>query len=151
MVSCPWHTLCYFRSLKGVVQHRVIDMIEDNKSLYRVLIVDDDRAIGQILADLLRAPHRSIDVRDTARAALEFLQHNPIDLAFVDLMLPGMTGTTLAEKIRERCPQAHVIICTGQPAEASAAEAHATKAERVLRKPLNLGEVLQLADTYTTE
>jgi len=137
--------------VKGVVQHRVTDMIEDKKSLYRVLIVDDDRAICQILADLLRAPHRSIDVRDTARAALEFLQHNPIDLAFVDLMLQGMTGATLADKIRECCPRAHVIICTGQPADTTAAEAHATNAERVLRKPLDLGEALQLADTYTTE
>lgn len=124
---------------------------DNQKSLYRVLIVDDDPGICQILADLLQAPNRSIEVRDAPKAALEFLQHNPIDLAFVDLMLPGMAGTELADQIKERCAHAHVIICTGQLAEATAAEARATKAERVLRKPLNLGEVLQLADSYTAE
>jgi CheY-like chemotaxis protein len=126
-------------------------MIENKQNLYRVLIVDDDPAICQIMADLLQAPDRSIEVRDTPRAALEFLDHNPIDLAFVDLMMPGMTGTKLAEKLKERCPQAHVILCTGQLAGAASAEAHPTSAERVLRKPFNLGEVLQLADSYTVE
>ena len=128
-----------------------MNMIDNYKSLYRVLIVDDDPGICRILADVLRAPNRSIDVRDTARAALEFLQHNPIDLAFIDLMMPGTTGEKLAEKIKEQCPRAHVVICTGQLAGTATGEARATNAERVLRKPLNLGEVLQLADSYTTE
>lgn len=126
-------------------------MIDNKQNLYRVLIVDDDPGICQILADVLQAPNRSIEVRDSPRAALEFVDHNPIDLAFVDLVMPGMTGTQLAEKLRERCPQTHVIICTGQLANAPSAEVHPTNAERILRKPLNLGEVLQLADSYTAE
>jgi CheY-like chemotaxis protein len=128
-----------------------MNMIDNKKNLYRVLIIDDDPAVCQVLADLLQSPNRSIEVRDTSQAALEFLQHNPVDLAFVDLMLPRMTGTKLAERIKGRYPHAHVVICTGQLADAPTAEAHPTNVERVLQKPLNLGEVLQLADSYTTE
>jgi CheY-like chemotaxis protein len=128
-----------------------MNMNDNKQTLYRVLIVDDDPAICRILARLLQAPNRSVDVRDTPQAALEFLQHNPIDLAFVDLMMTGMTGTKLAEIIKGQCPHAHVVICTGQLADAPTAEACPTNTERVLQKPLNLGEVLQLADSYTTE
>ena len=63
-------------------------MIEANKQeIYRVLIVDENAAMREMLAGLLRAPNRSVEVRDGARAALEFVQHNPIDVAFVDAAL----------------------------------------------------------------
>ena len=126
-------------------------MEEPKQNLFRVLIVDDDAGVRELLAQILQAPHRSVAVRDCSRAALEFLQHNPVDLAFVDLMMPGMGGDELAKKIKQRNPRAHVVICTGYVAEANAAEAHATGVDRVLRKPINLGEVLQLADSYRTE
>jgi two-component system response regulator RegA len=118
---------------------------------YRILIVDDDAAICDLLSELLQSPSRSIEVRDTPRAALEFLQRNPVDLAFVDLVMPGMKGTELAKKIKERCPQAHIVICTGYLTEASAAEAQAVPVDCLLEKPLDLGEVLELADSYSTE
>jgi CheY-like chemotaxis protein len=124
---------------------------QTKRELYRILIVDDDVAIRDLLADLLQGPHRSVEARDTPRAALEFLQHNPIDLAFVDLVMPGMQGTELARKIKERCPQAHVVICTGYLTEASVAEAHAIPVDHLMEKPLDLGELLELADTYSKE
>lgn len=124
---------------------------ETKTDLYRVLVVDDDAAFREILGQLLAAPNRSVEMRDTARAALEFLQHNPVDLAFVDLMLSGMSGDILAGKIKERYPQAHVIICTGFVGERIGSQATEARADRVLHKPLNLGEVLRLADSYATE
>ncbi len=126
-------------------------MAQTKREPYRVLIVDDEVATRQMLAELLQAPHRSIEVRDTPRAALEFLQHNPVDLAFVDLMMPGMSGAELAEKIKERYPRAHVVICTGYLAEPLDQDAKTTKADRIMHKPLDFGEVLRLADSYTTE
>ena len=126
-------------------------MSEPSKHPYRVLIVDDEPAIRDMFAELLRAPNRSVDVRDTAAAALEFLRHNPVDLAFVDYMLPGMTGTKLAEKIKEKCPHAHIIICTGYSVDIVTQEGGAANVERILHKPVNLGEVLELADSYTSE
>ena len=82
--------------------------------VYRVLIVDEDAGIREMLADLLRAPNRSVEMRDSARAALEFLQHNPVDIAFVDAMLAGTGSKDLADTIRKRCPHAHVVVCAGR-------------------------------------
>jgi CheY-like chemotaxis protein len=125
--------------------------VEAQRALYRILIVDDDAAIRDLLAELLEAPNRSIEVRDTAQAALEFLQHNPVDLAFVDFMLPGMRGSELAAAIKKRRPQTHVVICTGYLAEATAEGAQLTGVDRLLQKPLDLGEVMQIADSYAKE
>lgn len=126
-------------------------MIDNKQNLYRILIVDDDPAVQQLLAGLLRGPHRAIEVRDTAQAALDFLQHNAVDLAFVDLTLPGTAGAKLAEKIQAQCPHAHVITCTGHLVESNPAGARPNNAERALQKQKHLGELLQLADSYTAE
>lgn len=126
-------------------------MTENKQNLYRVLIVDDDPAIQELLAGLLRSPHRAVEVRDTAQAALDFLQHNMVDLAFVDLTLPGMAGAKLAEKIQAQCPLAHVITCTGHLVDGDPAGARPNNALRALQKQKNLGELLQLADSYKAE
>ena len=126
-------------------------MADSKNNVYRVLIVDDDPHIRLLLAELLKAPNRSIEVRDTPRAAVEFVRHNPVDLALLDMMMPGMNGVELATKIKEKCPRAHIVICTGYFAEAAAANAQAHAADQILEKPLNLGELLQLADAHTSE
>jgi CheY-like chemotaxis protein len=123
-------------------------MIVTRKTPYRVLIVDDEPDERDLLAELLRGPTRCVEVRDTPRAALEFLQQNPVDLAFLDHRMPDMSGTELAEKIKALYPQTHVIICTGYLVEAGCPEVR-NHAEHVLHKPLNLGEVLELADSYS--
>lgn len=126
-------------------------MDESINSPFRILIVDDDPTLRRLLAEILQAPTRSITVRDGPRAALEFLQHNAVDLAFVDLIMPGMNGEVLADKIKEQYPHAHVIICTGYQGADGTADVHATSVDRVLQKPFKLGEVLQLANSYRTE
>jgi CheY-like chemotaxis protein len=115
---------------------------------YRVLVVDDELAERELLAELLSGPRRSVEVCDGPVSALEYLRHNPVDLAFVDHCMPGMTGSDLAEQIRAANPKAHIIICTGYLVEAGCPEV-LQRAEHVLHKPLNLGEVLQLAEAYS--
>ena len=126
-------------------------MNKPSKHPFRILIVDDEPAIREMFSELLRSPNRSVDTRDTPRAALEFLEHDPVDLVIVDYALPGMTGTKLAEKIKQKCPQAHIVLCTGYCDDVAAEETGAANVERVLHKPVDLGEVLELADSYTTE
>ena len=92
-----------------------------------------------------------MDVRDSARTALEFLQHNPIDVAFVDAALAGASAQHLADKIKKLCPHAHVVICAGRLSQPWDSAGRTRKGERVLRQPFNFGEALQLADSCKTE
>src|ERR1700722_12132789 len=127
-------------------------MSETNKQdIYRVLIVDEDATLRELLAGLLRAPNRSVDVRDSARTALEFLQHNPIDVAFVDAALTGASPQHLTDKIKKLCPHAHDFICAGRLSQPWDTAGRTRKGERVLRQLFNFGEALQLADSCKTE
>lgn len=117
---------------------------------YRVLIVDDEAEERELLAELLRGPNRSVEVHATPQGALEFLQDNPVDLAFLDHRMPDMTGVELAEKIRALYPRMHIVICTGYLVEAGCPEVR-NNAEHVLHKPLNFGEVMDLADAYSRQ
>ena len=127
-------------------------MIEASKQeIYRVLIVDENSAMREMLAGLLRAPNRSVEVRDGARAALEFVQHNPIDVAFIDAALTHTCSQHLAEAIKKRCPHAHVVVCAGRLSQPWDAGSRSKKGERVVRQPHNFGEALQLADSCTTD
>jgi two-component system, NtrC family, response regulator AlgB len=121
------------------------------QAIYRVLIVDEDAAMREMLSEILRAPNRSVETCDTPRAALEFLQQNPIDVAFVDVRSGDASAQNLVNTIRKRCPHARVVICAGQPSQPWADAECTGKGERVLRQPFNFGKVLQLADLYTTE
>ncbi|HUK82353.1 MAG TPA: response regulator [Verrucomicrobiae bacterium] len=118
---------------------------------YRVLIVDDEAPVRELLATLLRAPNRSVEMRDSAPAALEFLQHDCVDVAFVDAKMPGIAGTQFADKIKARCPRAHVVIHTGCLDATARHEARPTNAQHNSQEPLNFGEILQLADSCSTE
>jgi len=121
------------------------------QDVYRVLIVDEDAGVREMLAELLYAPNRSVEVRDTARAALEFLQHNPIDVAFVDAMLAGTSAQDFADAIKKRCPHAHVVVCAGRLSRPWDGAGRTKKGERILRQSFNFGEALELADSCTTE
>jgi CheY-like chemotaxis protein len=121
------------------------------QGIYRVLIVDENAPMREMLAGLLRAPNRSVEVRDGARAALEFVQHNPIDVAFVDAALTHASAQHLADAIKKRCPHAHVVVCAGRLSQPWDAAGRSRKGESVLRQPFNFGEALELADSCTTE
>jgi CheY-like chemotaxis protein len=115
---------------------------------YRILVVDDDPTEREVLVELLTAPNRVVEAFSSAEAALDYVRERPVDLALLDHVMPGMSGAELAEHIKTLHPQARIIMCTGYLVEIGYPRLRA-HAERVLHKPLNLGEVLHLAETPT--
>lgn len=138
-----WHIHC----LKHIHQGKKLAMTDQTKLLYRVLIVTDHSAVGALLTEMLAGPQRSIEVRDTGRSALEFLEHNPIDVAFVGATGTGTTGGKLAEKILERNPHAQVMVCDGLVAHDLTETARSHRSDRTSHKPACFGEMLQVADS----
>ena len=126
-------------------------MRETSSRPYRVLIVDDDVSRREVLAEVLQSPQRSIELRDSSQAALEFLQHNPVDLAFVNLGGSGMSAGELADRIVQCYPHAQVMVCTGGAPPTGREQIPPAQADH-LRQPLShFGERLHLADSYVSE
>ena len=79
-----------------------------------ILVVEDEEPIRFMVTDGLHSFDYSTLEAETAAEALELLEHNPIDLAFIDVGIPGdMDGAELAFAIQERWPVVEIVVGSG--------------------------------------
>ncbi len=79
-------------------------VVEDNPGMRRIV----QRQIGEL-------GYRVVDC-DSAAAALEILQREPVDLLFTDIVMPGeLDGIELAQQVRERWPALKIVLTSGFP------------------------------------
>src|SRR5205085_997583 len=79
----------------------------------RVLIVDDEKFIRDILADFLGMEGYVVRTAEDGQAALNELHHAHYDLVISDLKMPRMGGIELLEQIGQAAPNALTVIMTG--------------------------------------
>jgi CheY-like chemotaxis protein len=83
---------------------------------YRVLIVDDQREVRQLLRSAIETLEYEFDVVDVPsaeEALLEATTPDAFDLLIVDVLLPGMSGLELLARLRERNPDLSIFLITG--------------------------------------
>ncbi|MFQ5989437.1 MAG: response regulator [Candidatus Methylomirabilales bacterium] len=83
--------------------------------LASILIVEDELMERAIYADLLREQGYKVLTAPTAAQALELLQMKPVDVVLVDLVLPGLSGLELIERLRSIIPETPVVVVTAHP------------------------------------
>ena len=66
----------------------------------RILVVDDESAILELLRDALTGAGYQIDTAEDARSALELVKENLYDVAILDFALPDMNGVMLHHELR---------------------------------------------------
>lgn len=104
----------------------------------RVLVVEDSQDQSGLLRRYLERAGCRVTIVETAEAAVESYLHETPDLAVIDLMLPGMNGWELAEKLRADRPDCPIAITSVlDPADFPLAEAS-------LPKPFTGAQVLQV-------
>lgn len=75
-----------------------------------ILIVEDNKELAGLLEDFLKAEGYSVMVTDTGRDALELFDGNIIRLLILDIMLPGIDGFSVCQKIREKYNTPIIIV-----------------------------------------
>ncbi|MDA0711191.1 MAG: GAF domain-containing protein [bacterium] len=78
----------------------------------RILLVDDEPAIGEILFSVFHRSH-AVEVFESGTDALARCQTESFDLAILDLGMPGMSGDVLALELRKLFPTLGLILTTG--------------------------------------
>ena len=114
---------------------------EPNTKRARILVVDDDRAMCQLLIDLLREDGYDADVAYDGESALEKCRIGRFDLAITDLMMPRMKGIELVQRLREMDSGALVLLITAFGTIENAVEAMRRGAYHYVNKPFNLDEI----------
>jgi excisionase family DNA binding protein len=111
----------------------------------RVLVVDDEATIRDLLAKTLALAEYDVDLAPDGRAALDRLRMIPYDLLITDLKMPGVDGLTVIREARRLRADLPVIIITGFSNEASAIEAVNLGVSGYLTKPFRVPRVLAAA------
>jgi putative nucleotidyltransferase with HDIG domain len=108
----------------------------------RVLIVDDELAVRETLAEFLAQGrgHRT-ESCEKAEPALDLAAEEPFDCAFIDLQLPDMPGLDLMGRLKEISPAMPVVVITGHPSLEAAVGAMRQGASDFLIKPFSLERV----------
>ena len=109
----------------------------------RILIVDDDQRIVQLLGDCFKHAY-VVEVAMNAGEALTIVRRQRPDLVLLDVMLPGVSGIHLLKQIKLLDPTIAVIMVTGSGNVALAAEAVENGAVAFVRKPFDLGHLDRL-------
>jgi excisionase family DNA binding protein len=112
----------------------------------RVLVVDDEASIRDLLAKTLALAEYEVDVAPDGRSALDRMRMYPYDLLIADLKMPGMDGLSVIREAKRYKTDLPVIVITGFSTESSAIEAINLGVSGYLTKPFRVPEVLKQAE-----
>lgn len=79
----------------------------------RILVVDDEEMVRNVLVRLLRIKGHNVVAAESAPAALEMLQTQSFDLIFTDQGMPDMSGREFAASVRRALPHIPIVLITG--------------------------------------
>lgn len=109
----------------------------------RIIIIDDDESIRQVLKTILEEEGYAVDTADTGKEAVLKTNEKAYNLALIDMRLPDIEGIDLILKIKDTTPRMRKIIVTGYPTIQNAMEAVNRQADAFILKPFDVERVLQ--------
>jgi two-component system response regulator FixJ len=107
------------------------------QSDFPVYVIDDDEAVRDSLAFLLRAANIAVQTYESAADFLGFLPHVKSGCIITDVRMPGLSGMELLRKVKEVAPGVPVIVITGHGDVPLAVEAMKFGADDFLEKPFD--------------
>jgi DNA-binding NtrC family response regulator len=118
----------------------------ESTNFLNLLIVDDERAIREACREVAQSLGYNASVADSAEHAYRMLDTQNIDAVLLDLKLPGTGGLQALHQIRERRPDAVVVVVTGYGTVQSAVQAMKNGAYDYVTKPFSMEELRLLLD-----
>jgi len=103
----------------------------------RILAVDDDPSARELVADFLQARGHEVEMAADGETALAMMASQPPDLVLLDLMMPGMTGMQMLQRVPESCKHVPVIVVTAVAEEDVGKAALRAGAIDYLTKPID--------------
>jgi DNA-binding response OmpR family regulator len=112
----------------------------------RVLIVEDEDAIREVIGLNLRMAGYEVSEASSAERALELFAQTGFDVAVLDIMLPGMNGFSLCETIRRDHAGVGIIMLSAKALETDKIRGLSIGADDYMTKPFSVSELLARVD-----
>lgn len=108
-----------------------------------ILVVDDEGAIRYSISKTLQRVGYQVSAASSGEEALDMLSDQNFDVVLTDIRMPGLTGVELLAKIKEKAPDAIVILMTGYASLGTAVESLRLGAHDYLIKPSSSQDIRQ--------
>ena len=119
------------------------------KEKINLLIVDDEEQFLKSMTKRLEVRDFNVIAVDRGEKAIEAAREHPIDIALVDLKMPGMNGEQTLEALKKQHQWMEVVILTGHGSVDSAVECTKSGAYSYLQKPCEWERIISvLAEAY---
>ncbi|HVU15803.1 MAG TPA: response regulator transcription factor [Candidatus Didemnitutus sp.] len=108
----------------------------------RLLLVEDEKKVADVVARGLRAEHYAVDVASDGKEGWEMASNVDYDVIILDLMLPGLSGTEVLRRLRRQQSKSAVLVLTARDATSDKVENLEAGADDYLTKPFAFAELL---------
>ncbi|MGB6604589.1 MAG: response regulator transcription factor [Steroidobacteraceae bacterium] len=108
----------------------------------RMLLVEDEKKVCDLVARALRAERYAVDVAADGHAGWEMADAYDYDLIILDLMLPGLPGEELLKRIRRKNQQVPILVLTARDATEAKVANFEAGADDYLTKPFAFAELV---------
>jgi signal transduction histidine kinase/ActR/RegA family two-component response regulator len=117
---------------------------EKPQSGARILVIDDDIAVRDVLADILRTGDHHVVAAATGQEGIELFKGSEFDIVFTDLGMPGMDGWQVAHGIKSISPHTPVGLITGWGSSIDDQQLKDRGVDLIVAKPFRFNQVLEL-------
>ena len=114
----------------------------------RVLLVDDDATILDVIGEALRDSGHDVHVCDAGAAAIVAMEDKQFDVLITDLGMPGVNGWDVARRARQLNPPLPVIVISGWGAQITQDQMEMAGVNLILPKPFRLEQIRQAIATF---
>jgi signal transduction histidine kinase/ActR/RegA family two-component response regulator len=110
----------------------------------RVLVVDDEECILELLRELLEIEHCAVSTASNGPEALSLFEAREFDAVFTDVGMPGMSGWELARTIRGHSREIPIAVITGWGEAVGSSEQKEARVNWVIAKPFTADRIFEL-------
>jgi CheY-like chemotaxis protein len=111
----------------------------------RILVVDDEEYVRNLLKDILEQEGCQAIVAEGGRQALSLFETGTFDAVFTDVGMPDMNGWELSRAVRERNKQIPVAVITGWGEAVGSHDRQAAEVDWVVAKPFDVPQITAMA------
>ena len=115
--------------------------VDDEYPPLRILVVDDEEPVLEVLADMLRHRGQTVRVAKGGEAGLTEFQRWGPQAVFSDLGMPEVNGWDVARRVKSQAPETPVVLVTGWGSQLEGGSAQARGVDLIMAKPFSMEDV----------
>ena len=124
-------------------EEKAIKPVKETR-LARILVIDDEEAVRDILSQMLNAKGHDVVVAADGEEGIERFKNKEFDLVFTDLGMPKISGWEVSKTIKEINPKIPIAMITGWGMEVNREKMSESGIDLIISKPFDFDQVIQL-------